>query len=299
MSKQGYIRRYTLIIENVNTNRFPSLADIKEFLFNNGFEISMRTLQRDIEQIRYEFGIEITYERERNGYYIDVENSFNMDGFLRFLEIANTSELLMEGLKESKDTLSFIQFESFGQLRGIENLKPLLFAIKNQRVIRFRHQNFHTGEVKKFTINPYLLKEYLNRWYLIGKIKSQDFFINFGIDRITELKVMDTIFEQDTETNPASLFENIIGLSKSGSEPQEIVLSFTPLQGKYVKSLPLHKSQEIILDNDVELRIKLKLVPNFEFMQQLLMLGEAVKVIKPYGLRKEIKQSLENALAQY
>ncbi len=299
MSKQGYIRRYALIIEKVNTNRFPSLTDIKDFLFDNGFEISMRTLQRDIEQIRYEFGIEITYERERNGYFIDTENSFNMDGFLRFLEIANTSELLMEGLKESKDTLSFIQFESLGQLRGIENLKPLLFAIKNQRVIRFQHQNFHTGEVKIFSINPYLLKEYQNRWYLIGKINTQNFFISFGIDRITELKVMDTAFEQDTKTNPASLFENIIGLSDSESEPQEIILSFTPLQGKYIKSLPLHKSQQIIADNDSELRIKLMLVPNFEFKQQILMLGDAVKVIKPSSLAKEIQQSLKNALAHY
>jgi len=299
MSKQGYIRRYALIIEKVNTNRFPSLTDIKDFLFDNGFEISMRTLQRDIEQIRYEFGIEITYERERNGYFIDTENSFNMDGFLRFLEIANTSELLMEGLKESKDTLSFIQFESLGQLRGIENLKPLLFAIKNQRVIRFQHQNFHTGEVKTFSINPYLLKEYQNRWYLIGKINTQNFFISFGIDRITELKVMETFFELDTKTNPTALFENIIGLSDSESEPQEIILSFTPLQGKYVKSLPLHKSQQIIVDNDAELRIKLMLVPNFEFRQQILMLGEAVKVIKPSGLAKEIQQSLKNALAHY
>lgn len=299
MSKQGYIGRYALIIEKVNTNRFPSFADIKDFLFENGFEMSTRTLQRDIEQIRCEFGIEITYERERNGYFIDTENSFNIDGFLRFLEIANTAELLMESLKESKDTQSLIQFESTGQFRGIENLKPLLFAIKNQRIVRFHHQSFLTGEVKRFSINPYLLKEYQNRWYLIGKIKSQDFFISFGIDRIIELKVMDTVFEKDMEANPAALFENIIGLSESKSEPQEIVLSFTPLQGKYIKSLPLHKSQQIIVDNDAELRIKLVLVPNFEFRQQILMLGEAVKVLKPTGLVNEIKQSLKNALARY
>lgn len=299
MSKQGYIRRYALIIEKVNTNRFPSFAGIKDFLFDNGFEISTRTLQRDIEQIRCEFGIEITYERERNGYFIDTENSINIDGFLRLLEISNTAELLMASLKESRDTLSFIQFESFGQLRGIENLKPLLSAIKNQRVVRFHHQNFHTGEVKIFTINPYLLKEYQNRWYLIGKIKSQDFFISFGIDRITDLIVMDEVFEQDAKNNPAALFENITGLSESESEPQEIILSFTPIQGKYIKSLPLHKSQQIIVDNDAELRIKLKLVPNFEFRQKILMLGEAVKVIKPNSLVKDISQSLKNALAQY
>ena len=57
MSKHGTIRRYTLIIEKLRSNQYPSFEEIKRHLFSIGFEISDRTIQRDIEQIRYEFGI--------------------------------------------------------------------------------------------------------------------------------------------------------------------------------------------------------------------------------------------------
>ena len=104
MSKHGSIRRYTLIIEKIGRNQFPSFKVIKDYLFDHGFEVSARTIQRDIEQIRYEFGIEIKYDRNWKGYFIDTETSINTDSFLRFLEIVNTAELLTESLKESKNS---------------------------------------------------------------------------------------------------------------------------------------------------------------------------------------------------
>src|SRR5690606_39093181 len=104
MSKHGTIRRYTLIIEKMKRGQFPSFQDIKTYLHDHGFEIGDRTIQRDIEQIRFEFGIEIKYDRTGNGYFIDYENSLNVESFFRFLEIVNTAELLTESLHESRDT---------------------------------------------------------------------------------------------------------------------------------------------------------------------------------------------------
>jgi len=98
MSKHGTIRRYTLIIEKLKSNQYPSFDEIKNHLFNVGFEISNRTIQRDIEQIRFEFGIEIMYDRFKNGYYIDYENSINIVSFFRFLVMVNTAELLTQSL---------------------------------------------------------------------------------------------------------------------------------------------------------------------------------------------------------
>lgn len=94
MSKHGTIRRYTLEIEKIRRGQFPSFQEIKDYLFEHGFEIGARTIQRDIEQIRFEFGIEIKYDRDKNGYYIDYVNSLNIESFFRFLEIVNTAELL-------------------------------------------------------------------------------------------------------------------------------------------------------------------------------------------------------------
>ncbi len=108
MSKHGTIRRYTLEIEKIRRNQYPSFNDIRNYLHEFGFEVSDRTIQRDIEHIRDEFGIEIQYNRYEKGYFINYEESLNVDSFFRFLEIANTAELLSESLHKNRDILTHI-----------------------------------------------------------------------------------------------------------------------------------------------------------------------------------------------
>lgn len=299
MSQQAAIRRFSLIYEKLEKKHKPSFDDIKDFLFDNGFEVSDRTIQRDFEKIRDEFGIEIMYNHGLNYYYIDKEKSINTERFVRFLEIANTANFISESLREGKETLNYISFDAQGELRGVNNLKHLLFAIKNFRTIAFKHENFNTGKISDYSARPYLLKEYQNRWYLVANVKKINEFRTFGIDRITDLKVKVKTFKPNPKKNPHKLFENIIGLNYSENKPDEVILSFTPIQGKYVKSLPFHKSQEILLDNDKELQIKLYIIPNYEFKQRILMLGENVKVLKPDYLIEDVKKLLKASLERY
>ena len=299
MSQHGTIRRYTLEIEKINNGQFPSFETIKDYLFEHGFEVGDRTIQRDIEQIRFEFGIEIKYNRDKNGYYLDAENSLNIESFFRFLEIANTAELLSEGFTDNKNFLKYISFDTGVGLKGIENLKPLLNAIKNKRRISFDHTNFHTNIKRNYTLNPYLLKEYQNRWYIVGSIENVENYLTFGIDRIENLKIKTETFKPKKKPNPSKLFENTIGVVYSLSEKERIILSFTPTQGKYIKTLPLHKSQQILIDNDNECRISINVVPNYELSQLILMHGDTVKVVEPTWLAKEIKDTLKKTFHQY
>ena len=80
---------------------------------------------------------------------------------------------------------------------------------------------------------------------------------------------------------------------------QEVVLSFTPVQGKYVKTLPWHKSQKILVDNDRECRISLQVIPNLEMTQEILKHGMSDKVLKTDWLVEEIRMQLQDALDQY
>ncbi len=299
MSKHGTIRRYTLEIEKIKRNQLPSFDDILEYLDEHGFEVSSRTVQRDLEQIRFEFGIEIKYDRAENGYFIDYDNSLNVESFFRFLEIVNTAELLTESLYESKDALKHISFDTGGGLKGIENLQPLLKSIKDKREISFNHYSFQKNKTRKYTLKPYLLKEYRNRWYIVGIADGYKELRTFGIDRIKDLIVQTKTFKHDKNINPLEMFDKTIGIVYSFSDQQEIILSFTPSQGKYIKTLPLHKSQEILIDDDKELRISLNIIPNYEFAQQILMHGNTVKVIEPEWLVDEIKGKLEETLAKY
>jgi predicted DNA-binding transcriptional regulator YafY len=299
MSQQGTIKRYMLEIEKANSGQYPSFREIKDHLYKHGFEISDRTLQRDIEQIRNEFGLELRYNTPKRGYDIDYSKSVNVEAFFRFLEIVNTASLLSETLTESKNSLENISFGSFGGMKGTENLKPILKAIKEKRKIAFEHFNFHKNKKRKYNLKPYLIREYQNRWYVVGIVSGFDDLRTFGIDRIEYLEVTTETFQPDKKINPKELFESIIGVVYSLGEKQEVILSFTPTQGKYVKTLPLHQSQKILADNKNELRISLNIIPNFEFTQQILLHGDTVKVIEPEWLVNEIKARLSRALDQY
>jgi predicted DNA-binding transcriptional regulator YafY len=299
MSKHSTIRRYSLIIEKIGRKSYPSFEDIRNYMHSHGFELSERTIQRDLEQIRNDFGVDILYDRQRNGYYIDDYAGFNMNNFLRFLEIANTAELIIECVKESKHAIDYFDFESKGNLKGIEFIKPLLHAIRNSRKIIITHERFSTGIQTEYEIMPYMLKEYLYRWYLVGIVCKKDEFRTFGIDRIVDLVVLKSTFRPAKRKDPKELFTNTIGLTYSLNELMEVILSFTPLQGKYIKSLPLHDSQEVIIDNDKELRVSLYVIPNIELKQRILMMGEGVTVIEPAWLVEEVKDSLRGALKKY
>ncbi|MDD3876365.1 MAG: WYL domain-containing protein [Bacteroidales bacterium] len=299
MSKRGSIRRYSLIIEKIGRNRRPTFSEVKDHLHENDFKISDRTLQRDIEAIRVEFGVDIQYNRAENYYFIESENDVNSDNFFRFLGIVNTAEFLTESIKDSKDTLKYIMFESQGNMKGVEFLKPLLMAIKSKKKVSFIHESFVRDEERKHNIEPYLLKEYQNRWYLIGMYSDTRKFRTFGIDRIRELEVSETSFEGNPNKNPTDLFYHTIGLTYSYNKVEDVILSFTHFQGKYIKSLPMHETQEILIDNDEELRIRLKIIPNYELEQKILMLGDTVTVIEPKELVDNIKNSLKNTLKNY
>jgi predicted DNA-binding transcriptional regulator YafY len=289
MSSQGTIHRYTLIIEKIQSGNHPSFNEIKDYLMDHGFEISIRTLQRDIEQIRVEFGAEIKYDRLKNGYFLDLKESADLDSFFRLLEVVTTASLLTDNLKEGKDALKYISFEMEGRLKGIEHLQPVLFAVKNHRSIAFQYKSFEKEKPGQYTLRPYLLKEYQNRWYVIGKADGDHFpYRTFGIDRIENLEILTTTFKRSAQDNPNELFDNIIGITYSEEAPEEIRLWFAPLQGKYIKSLPLHPSQIILSDDDKGLVIALTLIINFELIQKLLMYGERMKVLQPKKLEHKI-----------
>jgi predicted DNA-binding transcriptional regulator YafY len=298
MSAQGIIRRYYLIIEKVNRG-FPTTLELIEYLEGFGLPASKRTLERDRSAIRWEFDIEILFDRGRQGYYIDKSKSTDMDSFLRFLGIVNTAELLAESLRESKDALDYISLDQSTVLRGIEFLRDLLFATKNHLKISFEHVKFDSGRIKEFHIDPYLLKEYQNRWYIVGQPEGYPDLLTFGIDRITKLLIKDQKFQPNASFNPKQRFLNVIGIESNNSQTERVVLSFTPFQGKYVKSLPWHHSQNILIDSEEEFRIEMNIVLNYELEQKILMHNHNVRVIEPESLVLKIREHLVNTLNQY
>lgn len=299
----GYIqfRRYYFIIEKLKSKVFTTFDEINETLARHDIEINRRTLQRDLQTIRNEFLIEIPYNRKQNGYYIDYEESLTEDieSFVYFLEIVNTADLLVNNLSDGKNTLRHISFDGVGNLRGINVLKPVLQAIQDQNVITFDHLSYQSGEITGYTLQPYGLREYMNRWYVVGIAEGESGLWKFGVDRIENLVITAKVFEREPEKNPHALFEKVIGVEISGESVQKVILSFEPRQGKYIKSLKLHRSQAVLVDDEKELRIQLTVKPNFELIQHILSHGSMVIVLEPEWLRDKVVRIYRSALQKY
>ena len=82
-------------------------------------------------------------------------------------------------------------------------------------------------------------------------------------------------------------------------EPERIILSFDPEQGQYVKTLPLHHSQQILIDNQQEIRIALKMVLTYDFVMEICSRSRYVKVLEPNHLAQQVKELLKAAYRQY
>jgi len=302
MSIQGKIHRLFIIvdkvIENQNRDHLLSKKEIQDILEAYDFIASSRTLTRDIETLKLEFDISIEYNNARRGYYINEENRMKIYDVLNFFELVSTADIITNSLKDNKNLLNSISFDDRGNLHRIENLKVLFLAIKNSQLISFVHINYYKGTKTDYKIKPYLLKEYLNRWYVVGEVCETDDIRIFGIDRLTKLNLLKKKFVPKPDIGIKERFDDVIGLVYGG-KVEAVELLFTEKQGHYIKSLPWHKSQKILIDNDQEFRIELMVFPNDELKQKILRIGSQVKVIKPQWLANKVRKELEDTLSNY
>jgi len=257
------------------------------------FNISKRTFQRDIKDIRAIYKIDIVYDPTIMAYCIDSDD--HPEATERILEAFDTFNAL-----NITDRLSdHIHFEN-RRPQGTENLYGLLHAIKNQLLIRFSYQKYWEEELSQRVVEPYALKEFQNRWYVLANDLKDNNVKSFALDRLTNLDITKRKFLSPNDFNVNEHFKYCFGIiSANRNPPQEIVLSFDPHEGKYIKSMPLHESQVILKDTAEEVLLKLTLVITHDFLMEILSHGEYVKVIKPLNLVTDVKTAYQNALAQY
>lgn len=304
MALKNSVKRYMLLLEKLHKG-YPTLEELIDFLEYHEIQVSFRTLQRDFKQLREQYQIDIVYDSAKKGYYIDEETSLDINRFVGFLDVLRTADLLNESFEKSKETLRYLDFDTDVQQRGSHLLRDLLTALREHREMEITHESFFRDNPKIYLVQPYLLKEYMNRRYLVAKVKGlegsdeRERFRTFGIDRITKLTLLPRSFTPDPSIEPKAFFDHVIGLTYSTSTLQEVVLSFDAGQGKYVKTLPWHSSQKILVDNDKELRIQINVKPNFELVQKILMQGANVEVVSPESVRNEVEKHLYRALKKY
>lgn len=294
-------RRIQNLIQFVYDSTFPSKTTILNFLKEKDFKISSRTLERDLERIRSDFGLEIAYNKNEDGYFIDEEKSVKVSSFFKFLELVSVAEIFSNSLKDRNQILEYVSFDDSKFFKGVDHIRPILLAITQNRKISFTHENFKNKTLKDYLITPFLLKEYENRWYVIGVPEGMIEIRTFGIDRISniEIKGLSKLKKQKYQ-NQLKGFDDIIGLHVKNKQPTEITLLVNDVHIKYLESLPLHASQVILPKNDKDQYVvKYTLIPNYEFKTQILKMAEQARVLSPNRLKKEIQRILRNTLKRY
>ena len=286
------------LVEILKKSPFESMENLIKYISTNREnKISERTFHRIKATLRNDYGIIVKHSKANDGFYLDEEQSLNVDSFLSHMEIIATAEQISNNLNANNNLLSFIEFENKAAIETIPNFKTILEAIQQQIPITFNHNSFYHLKVEEYILKPYFLKQYQNRWYVIGETEKG--YRTFGIDRIENITIGTKKFKAKTE-EAKDKFSHVIGLNYMDHKMEKIQLSFHISQKPYIVSLPLHHSQkEINSDNETTFDIELRIHPNFEFRQQILKYGSLVKVVEPKWLSEEIKEELKMAFESY
>jgi len=295
MSKRTAFTRYSLIINKLR-NKPCTFIELHNYLEQQSelheekYTISKRTFLRDIEEIAVSFGVEIEYDFSQKVYCI----VFNEESgpSRRILESFD----VMSALRESSSFSNYVDFER-GSSKGTEYLYSILHCIRNRFEFEFLYQKFSNEEVSKRRLKPFALKEFKHRWYVVGRDSKSDEIRTFGLDRILSLQVSEVSFSYPKDFNVSNYFKYSFGVIRpQNQDPQKVILSFSPLDGKYIKSTPLHSSQKVIVDNSNEVQIELQLYITYDFIMELLQYSNSLGVIEPVFLKEKIFAIYKSAL---
>ena len=300
MSKQVEgMRRMLLILNKLRQGRrFIPRRELLDYVNDSmekryGYQrITGRTLERDIADIDELFGIGISFNRTRQGYFIR-ENYGDYDE--RVCELMMNFDLL-NALDRDQNLSTFVLAEHHRPLYS-EWLMPLVKAIHDLHPVEFDYVDYRNGcSEKHFSVLPHYLKESNQRWYLLaydGAVMK-----TFGVDRIRRLCVLENgTFERNTDISVDDLFRDCYGLWNDPNIPvEDIELRYDALDGRFVKSALIHHSQRILADTPDELRISLRLRITNDFVMELLSRSRSLEVVKPQHLRERIRHIYEEAL---
>lgn len=213
------------------------------------------------------------------------------------------------GLKERPKVISF----SNNPYLQNSNLLGVLFDnTSNQVVVELEYHTFSDTSKKTILFHPYLLKQYNNRWYIIGAADSDRKILNFALDRIDNVIPFPDVKFLPCEENLAERFEDIVGVTLYEDRPVEhIIFWVSDFSKDYVITKPIHESQTHIKGNaESNMRMiyptitdggffSIDCIPNYELIRELCSFGGNLLVLYPTEIQKQILQIIFDMSRNY
>lgn len=330
--KEAHLR-YRVIDRALNNQqrRYPSLETLRELCaeavlgMSNAELISVSTVEKDLRTMRRDFGAPIRYSRSNGGYYYSdseftiedaplsaeemesLRAAVNTLGHFRniplFAQFGSTIDKLMTKVaveeKHASKKEEVILFEQAPSTAGVEHIPLLVQAIYDRKTVEFRHQKYTDSEDAFRRVDPYLLKEYRNRWYLIGYSHLAMDIRTFGLDRMMMLEVTSAEFTRREQFNADNYFRYSIGITASGGNPERILFRASGTLSKYLISQPVHQSQELVKTGDDHSVFSLHVLITSELLITLLGYGHSLRVLEPASLVEHMKGETNRMAALY
>ncbi|MEM8763180.1 MAG: WYL domain-containing protein [Bacteroidota bacterium] len=332
LNKNALIRYKTIDKCLQNGYRQWTLEDLIEACSDALYEyegrsinVSKRTVQLDIQMMRsdklgYNAPIEV-YDRK---YYRYADEGYSMTDIPLNENDMNVLSETVEMLKQFKDfslfselggiiqrledkvytektrSSSIIHLDKNENLKGLHWLDELYQAIQKKVVLQVKYKSFKATEANVITFHPYLLKEFNNRWFLIGMGNKNRGVVNLALDRIVAVDYDFSTPYEENDFDADAFYKDVVGVTVSRVRPSVVQLWIDKHNAPYVLTKPLHHSQRLVKEyEDGSIEITFLVKPNFELERLLLGFGESMEVLKPEKLRNRIAEKLRNAAEKY
>ncbi|HTJ50337.1 MAG TPA: WYL domain-containing protein [Cyclobacteriaceae bacterium] len=333
VNRNALIRYRT--IDNCLRNKYKkyTLEDLVESCSDALYEyegidrgVSKRTVQMDIQMMRSDkigYNAPIIIEDKKYYRYEDPDYSITnipltdqdlgkltevveilkqFKGFSHFQELSGMVQKLENKIYTARtNTEPVIDFEKNENLKGLEYIEPLYQAIIKKTPLVLEYQSFKAKNANTFDFHAYYLKEYRNRWFVIGLSKRKGEIQNLALDRIVSISDCPRNFiGKPKDFNPSEIYKNILGVTVNQNGKTEKILILADHQtAPYIQTKPIHHTQRIeeTLPNGVIFSFDVQL--NFELERELLGFGDRIRVLAPERLKQKIKVILTHALDQY
>ena len=335
INKNAYIRYQVLdrCFSNIGRKFYwqDLLEKINETLIDvNGGEkgIGRTQLFKDISFMESEAGFSILLERGRDGkkiFYRYKDKNFSIrnsplstvesdniksalfilsrfKGLPQFEWVNELIPILNDKLGFTNESKQVIYFDTNIDYEGISYIEPIFNAISNNRVLEIEYQDFKNPLSYKIILHPYVLKQYNNRWFVLGLNADKNISSwNMALDRIQSINEIDSKYIETGIDWDDDYFYDIVGVTRiKDVDIQEIVLQFSSELAPYIQTKPIHPTQtRLKFLESGEMVISIKVIPNYELERLILSYGEKVKVISPNSIRDKIKTRIQEMINQY
>lgn len=293
-------------------------------LYNyDGSSVTERTIRDDIHFMQRQAGGGVPLVKKYDGhraYYMYSDRNFSiMDLPMSQSEVEMLSdtiqmlsrfkglpnhEWLNATLAQMKSTFninhakaSYVSFSQNEDLKGLKYFTPLYESIVSQHVLSLEYHKFGGPSYNRI-IHPYQLRQYNNRWFLVGKepaVSDVLPIVVVPLDRIDDYKILENEKFSPIKGDVENYFKDIVGVSpKFGESCQHIMFKAYHPADSYIVTKPIHHSQRVVERHDDYTILSLDLIPTYEFETIMLTYADKCEMLEPLDLREKIKERAKN-----